>query len=307
MKGGEGGDRRDFLKAAVALAATTMVSTRLGAAPTSTIRRAIPSSNEQLPVVGLGTSRTLNVSREEAINLTGVVQTFFDKGGSVIDSSPMYGAAEEAIGVILPRVKNRGVLFSATKVWTDGKEAGVAQMEASRKLWGIERFDLIQIHNLRDWQVHIETLKDWKAKGRVRYLGITTSHGRQHDELEAALKKERFDFVQFTYNVLDREVEKRLLPLAAERGTAVLINRPFQKADLFAKVKGKALPDWAKEIDCQSWAQFFLKWVIGHPQVTCVIPATAKVHHMADNMGAGIGRLPDAAMRKRMADYIGTL
>lgn len=300
-------NRRRFLKTTGVLVTLAAFPTRLPAATSTAIRRAIPSSGEQLPVIGLGSSRTLNVSREEAARLTDVVQTFFDKGGTLIDSSPMYGSAEEAIGVILARIPKRAAVFAATKVWTDGREAGIAQMEASRKLWGVRRFDLIQIHNLRDWPVHVATLKDMKAKGQVRYLGITTSHGRSHDELEAALKKERFDFVQFTYNIVDREVENRLLPLAKERGIATLVNRPFQKADLFAKVKGKPLPDWASEFDCQSWGQFFLKWVIAHPQVTCVIPATAKVKHMIDNMGAGFGRLPDAAMRQRMTRYVESL
>ncbi len=302
-----GTSRRTFLRATGVLAASALLPTGPARAAATPIRRAIPSSGEQLPVVGLGTSKTLNVARDEAARLTDVVKTFFEKGGSVIDSSPMYGSAEEALGVILSRIPNHERLLAATKVWIDGKEAGIAQMEASRRLWGVKRFDLIQIHNLRDWKVHITTLKDWKVNGRVRYIGITTSHGRRHDDLIAALKQERFDFVQFTYNIIDREAEKLLLPLAAERGIATLINRPFQRSDLFAKVKGKPLPDWAAEFDCQSWAQFFLKWVISHPNVTCVIPATAKVKHMADNMAAGFGRLPDEAMRSRMVRHIESL
>jgi len=250
MANREGGaSRRAFLKATGVLAASALLPAGPATAAAIAIRRAIPGSGEQLPVVGLGTSRTLNVARDEAVRLTDVVTTFFGKGGAVIDSSPMYGSAEEALGVILSRIPNHPHLFAATKVWTDGKEAGIEQMEASRRLWGVKRFDLIQIHNLRDWQVHITTLKDWKASGRVRYVGITTSHGRRHDDLIAALEKERFDFAQFTYNIIDREAEKRLLPLASERGIATLINRPFQRADLFAKVKGKSLPDWAAEFD----------------------------------------------------------
>jgi len=302
-----GASRRAFLKATGVFAASALLPAMPATGATTPIRRAIPSSGEQLPVVGLGTSRTLNVARDEAVRLTDVVKAFFGKGGAVIDSSPMYGSAEEALGVILSRIPNHPPLFAATKVWTDGKEAGIEQMEASRRLWGVKRFDLIQIHNLRDWQVHITTLKDWKTSGRVRYIGITTSHGRRHDDLIAALEKERFDFAQFTYNIIDREAEKRLLPLASERGIATLINRPFQRADLFAKVKGKSLPEWAAEFDCQSWGQFFLKWVISHPNVTCVIPATAKVKHMEDNMGAGFGRLPDQAMRGRMVRHIESL
>jgi diketogulonate reductase-like aldo/keto reductase len=216
----------------------------------------------------------------------------------------MYGAAEAVIGELLKGAKNRDRLFSATKVWTDGREAGIEQMERSRKLWGVARFDLMQIHNLRDWPVHVETLKAWKAQGRIRYIGITTSHGRAHDELERALKQERFDFVQFTYNIEERETERRLLPLAAERGIATLINRPFGRGDLFARVRGQALPAWAKEFDCASWAQFFLKFVVSHPAVTCAIPATSKAGHLVDNMGAGFGALPDARQRGRMIEHL---
>jgi diketogulonate reductase-like aldo/keto reductase len=195
-------------------------------------------------------------------------------------------------------------LFAATKVWTDGKSSGARQMERSRQLWGIERFDLMQIHNLRDWQVHLETLLEMKAAGRVRYIGITTSHGRDHEELALALETAPFDFVQLSYNIIDREVERRLLPLAQERGTAVLVNRPFRSGELFQVVRGSELPAWSAEFDCSSWAQFFLKFAVSHPAVTCAIPASSKVRHLVDNMGAGTGRLPDAAMRKRMVELI---
>jgi diketogulonate reductase-like aldo/keto reductase len=191
-------------------------------------------------------------------------------------------------------------VFAATKVWTDGARAGVEQMERSRQLWGVPRFDLMQIHNLRDWQVHLATLKEWKAQGKVRYVGITTSHGRMHDELERALRREPFDFVQLSYNLEDREAERRLLPLAAERGIAVLVNRPFQLGGLFGKVKGRALPAWAAELGIASWAQLFLKFAISHPAVTCAIPATSKLKHLEDNMAAGFGRLPDPQERQRM-------
>jgi len=198
-------------------------------------------------------------------------------------------------------------LFAATKVWTWGREAGQRQMQESMRLTGISRFDLIQIHNLRDWQVHLETLQDWKRTGKVRYIGITTSHGRDHEELELALKTAPFDFVQLSYNIADREAEQRLLPLARERGIAVLANRPFRRGELFATVRGTALPDWAAEFDCASWAQFFLKFAVSHPAVTCAIPASSKVHHLVDNMGAGTGRLPDSTMRKRMVRLIEAL
>jgi len=180
-------------------------------------------------------------------------------------------------------------------------------MEDSLQKWGISRFDLMQIHNLRDWQTHLKTLRVWKAEGKIRYTGITTSHGRDHRELEEVLRHESLDFVQFSYSIEDRAAEERLLPLAADRGMAVLINRPFQRGDLFRKVKGKALPAWAAEFDCASWGQFFLKFIVSHPAVTCVIPATSKVHHLQDNMAAGFGRLPDSAMRKKMVGYIASI
>jgi len=295
--------RRRFLRSVAALPLAAAVPGFARAAD-AVVTRAIPSSGEQIPVVGLGTSRTLDVYGEAARKeLVPVLQAFFDHGGALIDSSPMYGAAEAVIGELL-RATRHPRLFSATKVWIDGRDEGVEQMEASRRLWGVDRLDLIQIHNLRDWEVHIETLKRMKSAGEVRYIGITTSHGRDHEELEAALKKEKFDFVQLTYNIEDRAVERRLLPLAQERGTAVLVNRPFQRGGLFGKVQGRPLPDWAAQIDCQSWGQYFLKYAVSHPAVTCAIPATSKVKHVVDNMGAAYGRMPDAPMRKRMADYV---
>jgi len=269
------------------------------------IRKPIPGTGETLPVIGLGTSRTFDIGSDEAAlsDLAEVLQAFFANGGELIDSSPMYGSAEQVIGDLLNRVGHRQKLFAATKVWTDGENAGIRQMEDSLQKWDIRRFDLMQIHNLRDWQTHLKTLRAWKAEGKIRYTGITTSHGRDHRKLLDILRKEPLDFVQFSYNIEDRAAEERLLPLAAERGMAVLINRPFQRGELFRKVKGKALPDWAAECDCASWGQFFLKFIVSHPAVTCAIPATAKVHHVQDNMAAGFGRLPDTTMRQRMADY----
>jgi diketogulonate reductase-like aldo/keto reductase len=271
------------------------------------IKKPIPSSGELLPVIGMGSSRTFDVAQnsEASAGLVPVLQAFFDQGGAVVDTSPMYGQAEAVLGELLRAVRHdRKQLFAATKVWTWGKREGIEQMQRSMRLMGVERFDLIQIHNLRDWQVHLETLQEWKAGGKVRYIGITTSHGRSHEELEVALASAPFDFVQLSYNIDDRSVEQRLLPLAQERGIAVLANRPFQRGDLFSKVRGTALPDWAADIDCSSWAQFFLKFVVSHPAVTCAIPATAKLHHMVDNMGAGLGRLPDAQQRARMLHVI---
>jgi diketogulonate reductase-like aldo/keto reductase len=300
-------NRRDFLKllGAVGLGGPWLASANASDARAA-LTRPIPATGEPLPVIGMGTSRTFDAGDDAAkrAQLLEVLQAFFAAGGTLIDSSPMYQSAEAVTGALLAQMKPRPKLFAATKVWTDGKQAGIEQMERSRTLWGVQRFDLMQIHNLRDWQVHWQTLKAWKAEGKIRYLGITTSHGRAHDELERALKQERFDFVQFTYNLEEREVERRLLPLAAERGVATLINRPFGRGDLFAKVREKPLPDWAKDIDCATWAQFFLKFVVSHPAVTCAIPATSKARHMVDNMGAGFGRLPDAKQRNRMIEHL---
>ena len=298
--------RRGFLgTVTAALAATWLVPSRLWAADRALIRKPIPASGELLPVIGMGTSRTFDAgsSETELAALAEVLRAFFENGGSLIDSSPMYGSAEQVIGMLLDRVGFRDQLFAATKVWTDGRQAGVVQMEDSLRKWGLSRFDLMQIHNLRDWQIHLATLKEWKARGKIRYTGITTSHGRDHLELAGILRSEALDFVQFSYNIENRDAERELLPLAADRGMAVLVNRPYQRGGLFRKVKGKPLPDWAAEFDCTSWGQFFLKFIVAHPAVTCVIPATTKVHHMQDNMAAGFGRLPDAAMRQRMVEF----
>ncbi len=300
--------RRRFLAATAATTLGLLLRPAwLRAAALPVITKAIPSSGERLPVIGMGTSRTFDVAPDAELRaqLLPVLQAFFDHGGGVIDTSPMYGHAEAVLGELLQAVPHdRKQLFAATKVWTWGRDAGVQQMQESMRLTGISRFDLIQIHNLRDWQVHLETLQDWKRTGKVRYIGITTSHGRDHEELELALETAPFDFVQLSYNIIDRAVEQRLLPLAQERGTAVLVNRPFQRGELFQAVRGRDLPDWAAEFDCKSWAQFFLKFIVSHPAVTCAIPASSKVHHLVDNMGAGTGRLPDSAMRERMIKYI---
>ncbi len=302
--------RRTFVATlAAALAAVWLAPGRLSAADKALIRKAIPATGEALPVIGLGSSQTFDIGSDQAAleGLVEVMQTFFANGGQLIDSSPMYGAAERVIGELLQRSGPQDKLFAATKVWTDGKQDGIRQMEDSLSKWGLERFDLMQIHNLRDWQVHLKTLRDWKAAGKIRYIGITTSHGRYHGELDTILRNEPFDFVQLSYNIEDRSVEQSLLPLAAERGIAVLVNRPFQRGALFDKVKGQTLPGWAAEIDCTSWGQFFLKFIVSHPAVTCAIPATTKVHHLKDNMAAGFGQLPDAAMRRRMGDFYAAL
>lgn len=289
--------RRRTLGALAALGAAGA----LRAAPAEQLRKAIPATGERLPAVGMGTWLTFDVraGAEREARLP-VLRAFFAAGGLVLDSSPMYGYAEEALGELVPRA-SPAAMFSATKVWTPLRALGVRQMEESFARWGVKRFDLMQVHNLLDWEAHLATLKAWKAAGRIRYLGLTTSHGRRHDELEAAMRRERLDFVQFTYSFADREAEKRLLPASADRGAAVIVNRPFDGGSLFGAVKGKPLPGWAAELDCANWAQVFLKFVVSHPAVTCAIPATTSAAHMAENMGALAGRQPDAALRRRMA------
>ena len=273
------------------------------------ITRAIPSSGEQIPVIGMGTSRTFDAGDNPAIRkqLQEVLQAFFDNGGALIDSSPMYGNAEEVVGDLLKNIPNKDSLFAATKVWTYGKQAGINQMHRSMQRMGVAVMDLMQIHNLRDWKIHLPVLRQWKAEGKIRYIGITTSHGRSHAELEQIMRSETLDFVQLTYNIGNRTAEERLLPLAADRGMATLINRPFQRGALFKKLKGQSVPEWTQEFDCQSWGNFFLKFLLSHPAVTCIIPATSKVHHMQDNMAAGFGKLPTPKMRQRMLSYIDSL
>ena len=225
----------------------------------------------------------------------------------MIDSSPMYGSSQNVIGSLLPKVSGNKNLFAATKVWIDGKQAGIDQMEESRQQWGIPKFDLMQIHNLVDWRTHLDTLKQMKAEGKIRYIGITTSHGRFHDQLSTILSQQDFDFVQLTYNIGNRDVEKPLLSIAQDKGIAVIVNRPYQRGSLFRQVKGKSLPPWAKDFDCQSWGQFFLKYAVSHPAVTCAIPATSKVKHMQDNMMAGLGQLPSQKQRSQMLKYFAAL
>jgi diketogulonate reductase-like aldo/keto reductase len=302
--------RRRFLQAGAA-AATLAPFTQacLSAAQSDPVKKTIPSSGEKLSVIGLGTSRTFDVNPQQAAQspLLEVMRAFLDNGGQLLDSSPMYGDAEAVSGALLQALGKPSGLFTATKVWTDGKREGIEQMQRSMQRLGVERIDLMQVHNLRDWQVQLETLREWKAQGRIRYIGITTSHGRYHDQLDTILQSQPLDFVQFSYNIGNRDAEQRLLPIAHERGIATLVNRPYQRGDLFRLVKGRPLPDWAGEIDCASWGQFFLKFIASHADVTCVIPATSKLKHMVDNMAAGYGRLPDAALRKRMIDTIESL
>ncbi|MDX1575189.1 MAG: aldo/keto reductase [Kiloniellales bacterium] len=273
------------------------------------LTKAIPGSGERLPVIGMGSWLTFDVHDDQAARerRRAVLQAFFEGGGAIIDSSPMYGSSQEVIGYCLARLTNDEALFSATKVWTLFQSRGVRQMNESERLWGVERFDLMQIHNLLDWEAHLETLVEWKAQGRVRYIGITTSHGRRHGEFEEIMAREPIDFVQLTYNVLDRKAEERLLPLAAERGLGVIVNRPFRRGALFRYFEREPLPDWVRDFDCANWAQFFLKFIVSHPAITCAIPATSRVDHMRENMGAAVGRLPDPDQRESMIRYVESL
>ncbi len=301
--------RRDLLKIAGMTATAGLLPAWATADNSTRIQRAIPGTNEYLPVIGFGSASNLAGMNdpETKDRLQAVMQAFFDRGGHLIDSSPMYGDAESAIGELLKGVKNNQHLFAATKVWTDGREAGIEQMQQSFARMGVKKMDLMQIHNLRDWKTQLATLREWKEQGKIRYLGITTSHGRDHAELQRIMQVEPLDFVQFSYSMGEREAEQRLLPMAADKGIATLINRPFQRGELFKRVSNKELPEWAAEFNCSSWGQFFLKFVVSHPAVTCAIPMTSKLKHMDDNMGAGYGTLPGQATRAKMVELIESL
>jgi len=300
-------DRRQVLKLgagtlALPVLALAAQATKERESRQAMIRRPIPSSGELLPVMGMGTSRTFDSPADPAslAELSAVMAAFFAGGGTVIDSSPMYGNAESRVGDVLRAMDERPGVFAATKVWTEGRDEGIAQMEESARRMNVEVFDLIAVHNLVDWKTQLDTLKRWKDAGKVRYIGITTSHGRNHAELLEIMRSEPLDFVQFSYNIDNRVAEEQLLPLAADRGIATMINRPYQRGALFTKSRGADLPDVAADLDCSTWGQFYLKFILGHPAVTCIIPATAKVHHMEDNMQANFGRVPDAGQRAEM-------
>ena len=298
-------NRRTFASRVGGATLALTVSPWVGAVP-GALRRIIPRTGELLPAIGMGTYRTFHVGKNEAARAqrVAVLEAFFDAGGGMVDSSPMYGFSEEVVGDCLRRITSPQPLFSASKVWTLGRSLGASQMENSAFLWNLKRFDLMQIHNLLDWQTHVSTLQAWREEGRVRYLGVTTSHGRKHDLIAKVLETGIFDFVQLTYNVLDREVERHLLPLATDLGIAVIVNRPFQGGRLFGRLGGQPLPVWAADFDCHNWAQFFLKFILSHPSVTCAIPATSQPLHLRENKAAGLGRLPDHGERKRMVAYV---
>jgi len=269
------------------------------------VSRPIPKSGETLPVIGLGTWQTFDVINSDVAaleNLRAILQALFDGGGNVIDSSPMYGRAEAVTGDLLARMHARERAFLATKVWTSGRAAGIAEMRRSAELLETRVIDLMQIHNLVDWRTQLATLRQMKEAEQVRYIGITHYTPSAFGDLAGIIEREEIDFVQLPYSIDVREAEKRMLPLAAERGVAVMVNRPFGGGRLFRQVRGKALPPSASEVGCASWAQFFLKYIVAHPAVTCVIPATDDLRHLADDLGAGYGPMPDAATRRRMAE-----
>ena len=297
--------RRDVLNAAIALGFAPNLSL---SESEKMLTRPIPGTDESIPVVGLGTWEVFDVagSSEEIATRKEIVDQLLASGGSVIDSSPMYRRSEMIVGDIIKAGSDRDDLFLATKVWIDGKSAGESQMQKSADLMNAGVIDLMQVHNLRDVDVHMATIREWQEEGRIRYSGITHYTARAHRSMERAMQEYRPQFMQINYSMGEREAEQRVLPLAQDLGISVLINRPFMEGRLFSAVRNRRLPDWATEF-AQSWGQFFLKFIISHPAVTCVIPGTSKPHHMADNLGAGFGRLPDAATRQKMADFWGSI
>ncbi|MDR5857469.1 aldo/keto reductase [Caballeronia sp. LZ062] len=300
--------RRDFLLASAAALLTVPAARAWAAdAPIEPMhKRRIPSTGEALPVVGCGTWRTFDVGDDAARRreLAEVLRVLFAAGGSVIDSSPMYGTSEAVAGALLTELHARDKAFIATKVWTEGREEGIAQMQQSMQRLAAPRIDLMQIHNLLDWRTQLATLRDWKAAGRVRYIGITHYTSSAFGQVEAVLRAERVDFVQINYAANDRDAEARLLPLAADRGVAVIVNQPFGGGSLLAELRGRPLPPFAAELGCTSWAQLLLKFVLGNPAVTCVIPGTGRREYMVDNVHAGIGVYPDAALRRRIEEAV---
>lgn len=300
-------NRRHFLQGSAALMTLAATSQLLpgfafAANPTAVLQRKIPSSGESLPVIGLGTSQTFNVSLDESSleDLDEVMRAFINGGGTLIDTAPSYGSAEAVTGELLKRTKTQGKAFLASKLSSTGRERGLAQFEASLKALQADRMDLLQVHNLQDTTTQLALARELREQGKVRYIGITHYIESAHDDLLAVLAKEQVDFVQLNYSVGERNAEKRLLPYCRDNGIATLINRPFQRAQLLSRVKGKPLPEWANEIDATSWAQLLLKFILANEAVTTVIPATSNPRYVVDNLKAGQGRLPNAAQRERI-------
>jgi len=274
--------------------------------PSTLLRKQLPGKSESLSAIGMGTWITFDVPDILSVRRqrTEVLQTFFDLGGQMIDSSPMYGQAEDMLGHGLTRVDHKNHLFAASKIWTPFAADGRKQMDETEQLWGSDRMDLMYVHNLLNWRKHLPQLQDWKHDGRIRYTGVSTSHGRRHDELESLLKTQTMDFIQLTLNIDQTQAESRLLPMAADRGIAVVINRPFARGALINKYQSRPLPAIATELGCQNWPQFLLLYVISHPAVTCAIPATSKIEHMKENMGTLALELPDERTRSLMRSSV---
>ena len=300
--------RRELFKAGIGVGASIFLVPTLGLAD-SLIRRKIPSTGESLPVIGIGTARRYErvTTEAERAPLREVLRQFEEMGGKVIDTAPSYGTAEMVVGDLVAELKIREPLFIATKLGVRDRDAGIQQLEQSFKRLRTPTIDLIAVHNLQDTQTQLGTLRQWRQAGRIRYVGITTSFDRQYPEFEQTMRAEALDFIQVDYALDNRKAGQRILPLAADRGMGVMINLPFGRGRLFTAVQGKSLPPWAGEFDCASWAQFFLKYIVSHPAVTCALPGTAKVEYLVDNLGAARGRLPDAAMRRRMESFIDAL
>jgi diketogulonate reductase-like aldo/keto reductase len=299
-------DRRQILKTALAAASLTPLAPFSShAASPRLVARRIASTGEMIPVVGLGSWITFNVGRDPKLldESAAVIAAFLEGGGRMIDSSPMYGSSQATIGYALGKLGHPKAVFSADKVWTSQPD-GASQIAQSRDHWGVKRFDLLQVHNLLNWRQHLDSLAAMKAAGDLRTIGITTSHGGRHKLLEKIMASEAIDFVQVTYNILDREVEQRILPLAREKGISVIVNRPFRRGDLIRQFGSRPLPKWVGETSATSWAQFLLKFVLSNPIVTCAIPATTRVDHVKENLAAATGTLPDERLRQRMAEYV---
>lgn len=301
--------RRDFIKYYSLLLSSAYLSPSWVFAQKQPLNtKAIPSSQEQIPVIGMGTWITFNVGNNKALRdaRTEVLKKFFEYGGGMIDSSPMYGSAEEVLGYALQKLGTTQGLFSATKIWTPSTSKGKEQFQESLKLWGVKKIDLEQVHNLVNYEEHLETLKELKQQKKIRYIGVTTSHGRRHQDLKRILKKENLDFVQLTYNLKTREAEP-LIEIAKDNGIAVIANRPYAGGSLIRSLQKKPLPKWSKDFGCKTWADFLLKFIVSHPGVTCAIPATTKVQHMTENMQAGMGELLNAKQRQQMISYFKSL
>ena len=306
-------NRRHFLKAVTACSTSIMTSMAFGSVSVRPVEnyafKAIPSSGEKIPAIGMGSFVNFNFVQDDDIlkQRTELLGQFFELGGTLIDSSPMYGASEKNLGYCIDKLKARDKLFAASKVWTSSVDDGPSEIAASRQLWRINQFDLLQVHNLLSWEGHLEHLLDMKKQGDLRYVGVTTSHGRRHSELEQVMLNQPIDFVQATYNVIDREVEQRLLPIAREKGIAFIANRPFQRGVLIDWVKKHPLPEFARDLDCDNWASLLLKFIVSHPAVTCAIPATSRKDHLAENMQTMTGVLPDQKMRNQIVSHVASL